>query len=60
MDFTAILLLILGLSIGFALGWLLKKSKTAEGENNKESEFLNQEIAVLKSRLEAAAENYKE
>lgn len=60
MDFTAILLLILGIAIGFALGWLLKKSKSSENENNNESEALKQEIAVLKSRIEAAAENYKE
>lgn len=60
MDYTAILLLIMGLSIGFALGWLLKKSKSSEDGNNNENEVLKQEIAVLKSRIEAAADNYKE
>ena len=60
MDFTAIFLLIIGLGIGFVLGWLLKKSKETEVENINDTEALNQEIAVLKSRIEAAAENYKE
>ena len=60
MDFTAILLLILGLGIGFALGWLFKKSKQSEEVDNSEVEQLKQEIAVLNSRIEAATENYKE
>jgi DNA recombination protein RmuC len=48
------------LALGFALGWLLKKSKSADIENVDDSEQLKQEIAVLKSRIEAAADNYKE
>lgn len=60
MEISSILFLVIGVLLGFALGWLLKKSKTNETSNQDDAEQLKQEIIALKSRLENATENYKE
>jgi len=67
MDFTTIFLLILGLVIGFALGWLFKSSKhsTDIDTNNEEvlGEKINsliQEKGILSGRLENATEVFKQ
>ena len=57
MDFMSILLLIIGIAIGFALGWLLKKSNTT---GNGNTDQLKEEIGTLNGRLTAAIDNYKE
>tara|TARA_B100000809_G_scaffold264554_1_gene320707 strand:+ start:2923 stop:4326 length:1404 start_codon:yes stop_codon:yes gene_type:complete len=45
MDLMGIVLLILGIGIGFALGWLLKKDNAVAPENN------NSELEVLNKRI---------
>ncbi|MCB1176054.1 MAG: DNA recombination protein RmuC [Leptospiraceae bacterium] len=60
MEISSILFLVVGVLLGFALGWLLKKSKTNETSNQDDAEQLKQDIVALKSRLENAIENYKE
>lgn len=60
MDLTGILLLIIGIAVGFALGWLLKKSKSNSGIIDSDSGQLKEEIASLKARLEGAVTNHKE
>ncbi len=52
MDLTGIILLILGIGIGFALGWLLKKNVPSTDNNSDEA-------GVLKGRLDAATETFK-
>lgn len=48
MDLMGILLLIIGIGVGFALGWLIKKSNTSSLENNSsELELLNKRINDL-------------
>jgi DNA recombination protein RmuC len=57
MDLMSIILLIIGIAVGFALGWLLKKnSQTSDGSGDN----LLVENSSLKTRVDAAAENYKE
>ena len=58
MDITGIILLIVGIGVGFALGWLFKKNN-ATGSTDNTSE-LKEEIGSLNGRLAAAVENYKE
>jgi len=48
MDLMGIILLILGIGIGFALGWLLKKGIAVTPENN------NSELGVLNKRISDA------
>jgi DNA recombination protein RmuC len=60
MDLMAILLLIIGIAVGFALGWLLKKSNSVPEINGSSNNQLNENIASLNARLEAAKENYIE
>ena len=55
MDITGIILLLLGIGIGFALGYLLKKNKESGVSVDSDSG----EVGVLKGRLEAAAETFK-
>lgn len=55
MDLTEIILLIIGLGIGFALGWLLKKNQSPNSFIDGESS----EMGMMKGRLEAAAETFK-
>lgn len=57
MDLITVLLLVIGIGVGFSLGWLLKKSKAETTVNNHDFEL---EIATLKTRLDGAIENYKE
>tara|TARA_B110000459_G_scaffold125243_1_gene137569 strand:+ start:2024 stop:3427 length:1404 start_codon:yes stop_codon:yes gene_type:complete len=48
MDLMGILLLIIGIGVGFALGWLIKKGNTSTPENNSsELELLNKRINDL-------------
>ena len=54
-----ILLLIIGLTVGFGLGWLLHKSKTNISSDGTSSNSNQEEIGALKGRLEAAIENTK-
>lgn len=56
MEFTSILFLIIGVAMGFALGWLLKKNNHSVTDTTA----FQSEVASLKARLEAAIENYKE
>ena len=60
MDLMGILLLIIGIAVGFALGWLLKKSNTNNTSGSGISNSSQEEIGTLKGRLDAAVENYKE
>lgn len=57
MDLMGIILLIIGIAVGFALGWLLKNNKVSGNEDNSNS---LEEIGSLNGRLSAAVENYKE
>lgn len=58
MDLMGIILLIIGIAVGFALGWLMNNKKSGDGANNSDS--LKEEIGSLNGRLAAAVENYKE
>lgn len=58
MDLTGIILLIVGIAVGFGLGWLLKKNSATTDTDN--SSTLKEEIGSLNGRLAAAVENYKE
>ncbi len=61
MDLIGILLLIIGLILGFFIGFLFKKNNDSSEiaiENN--GDHLKIEIATLKTRLDSAIENYKE
>lgn len=58
MDLTGIILLIVGIAVGFGLGWLLKKNSASTDTDN--SSTLKEEIGSLNGRLAAAVENYKE
>jgi len=60
MDITSIILLIIGITVGFALGWLLKKSNATGSLNETNSDLLKEENGTLKGRLDAATENYRE
>jgi len=51
-----ILLLIIGIAIGFALGWLLKKSNSSISDSSNPQE----EIGNLNGRLESAIEKFRE
>ena len=55
-----ILLLVIGIAVGFALGWLLKKGNANSGIIGGDSGQLTEEIGTLKGRLEGATNNYKE
>jgi len=59
MDLTAILLLIIGLGIGFTLGLLFSKSRRTPTNNSNATDF-ERKIGSLNGRLTAASENYKE
>ena len=54
MDIMAILLLIIGIAVGFVFGWLLKKSKSIDGNSNVN------ELIKLNERLENAVKNHNE
>lgn len=65
MDLIGIILLVIGITVGFALGWLLKNNK--QNDNGQGSDSFLAEISNLKSelsaanaRLEGAIENHKE
>ena len=58
MDLTGIILLIVGIAVGFGLGWLLKKNSASTDTDNTST--LKEEIGSLNGRLAAAVENYKE
>jgi DNA recombination protein RmuC len=58
MDLMGIIYLIIGLAVGFVVGFLLKKSNLSTSDSNN-NEFIS-EIAGLKARLDSAVENYKE
>ncbi len=60
MDLMGIILLIIGIGVGFALGWLLKKGNANDGLMNNNADELKSEIGTLTGRLSAAVENYKE
>lgn len=60
MDFSSILFLIIGVALGFALGWLFKKNNQIDTNGYNNIDELNSEIAKLTARLESAAENYRE
>jgi len=62
MDLMGIALLIIGLLVGFAIGFLYKKNKGSStlSQENDDSKSLTIEITTLKTRLESAVENYKE
>jgi DNA recombination protein RmuC len=60
MDITSIILLIIGIGVGFALGWLLKKSNSEPDSTTGSNDSLKEEIGTLTGRLSAAADNYKE
>lgn len=65
MDLIGIILLIIGIAVGFALGWMLKNNKASGNEDDSNSllEEINNiknELSASKARLEAATENYKE
>ncbi|OFY85120.1 MAG: hypothetical protein A3K10_03330 [Bacteroidetes bacterium RIFCSPLOWO2_12_FULL_31_6] len=55
-----IIVLLIGIAIGFAFGWLLKKNNTNSDLNDTNANQLNETIASLNARIEAAKENYKE
>lgn len=63
MDLTGIILLIVGIGVGFALGWLLKKNN-ANTSNDNSNETLNElndiknKLSAANARLEAATEVY--
>lgn len=58
MDLMGIILLFIGIAIGFALGWLFKNNKSAS--NGEDTNSLKEEVGSLTGRLSAAIENYKE
>ena len=60
MNIASIVFLSIGILIGGALGWLLKKNNLSSHETSEDTDALKNEIATLKARLEAAVENYKE
>ncbi|PJB14267.1 MAG: DNA recombination protein RmuC [Flavobacteriales bacterium CG_4_9_14_3_um_filter_32_8] len=60
MAITTILILIIGIAVGFALGWLLKKNNPDNELNDTNANQLNETIASLNARIEAAKDNYKE
>ena len=60
MAITNILILIIGIAVGFALGWLLKKNNPDNELNDTNANQLNETIASLNARIEAAKDNYKE
>ena len=60
MDITAIILLIIGIAVGFALGWVLKKNNGSDQNSTNDSENLKGEIGNLNGRLESAIEKFKE
>lgn len=65
MDLIGIILLIIGIAVGFALGWLLKNNKITSNEQNpdtllEELSKLKSELSAANARLEGATENYKE
>ncbi|PCJ28093.1 MAG: DNA recombination protein RmuC [Flavobacteriales bacterium] len=60
MDLIGILLLVVGIGIGFILGWLFKKNTSNDSIGGKNTPQLKEEIGTLKGRLDAAIENYKE
>ena len=63
MDLTGIILLIVGIGVGFALGWLLKKNN-ANTSNDNSNDTLNElndiknKLSAANARLEAATEVY--
>jgi DNA recombination protein RmuC len=59
MDIMAIILLILGIGIGFALGWLFKKNTTDAPVFNNSDDLLK-ENGELNGRLKNATEVFKE
>ncbi|MCB0402620.1 MAG: DNA recombination protein RmuC [Flavobacteriales bacterium] len=50
----SIILLIIGLAVGFALGWLSRKNRVPAGNDTSSNE-----AGVLKGRLDAAAETFR-
>ena len=60
MSVAGIILLIIGIAVGFALGWLLQKSRSSSTSEDYNSDHLKEENGSLKGRLDAATENYRE
>jgi len=60
MNIAGIILLVIGIIVGFALGWLLKKSNSSMNVDDHNTDHLKEENGSLKGRLDAATENYKE
>ncbi len=64
MDLMGIILLIIGIAVGFALGWLLKNNKASVNEDSssllEELNKLKTDLSAANARLEAATENYLE
>jgi len=56
----SILFLLIGLILGFAIGFMLFKKKPVDSETNENENTLKEEIATLNARLVAAVDNYKE
>lgn len=60
MDFFSIFLLLLGLGLGFALGWLFKRNTRQEGDPTAVNAQLEREHAVLGSKVEDAERRLQE
>ncbi len=56
----SILFLLIGLILGFAIGFILFKKKPISNLTTENTSTLKEEIATLNARLAAAVDNYKE